>query len=101
MSLLIRGGTVVNADQSQRADVLCDGGVIRREHLPLSQRSHYVITDGGDQPNVVPSQASVWYYFREQSFDGVKRNFEIGNRIAEGATLIRVGTALFGARPAP
>ena len=29
MSLLIRGGTVVNADLSQRADVLCEGGVIR------------------------------------------------------------------------
>ena len=29
MSLLIRGGTVVKADQSQRADVLCDGGLIR------------------------------------------------------------------------
>ena len=28
MSLLIRGGTVVNADQSQRADVLCEGGQI-------------------------------------------------------------------------
>ena len=30
----------------------------RREHLPLQQRSHYVITDGGDQPNVVPPTAS-------------------------------------------
>jgi len=33
----------------------------RREHLRPEQRSHYVITDGGDQPNVVPSVASVWY----------------------------------------
>ena len=37
----------------------------RREHLRLSQRSHYLITDGGYQPNVVPQQASVWYYIRE------------------------------------
>ena len=37
----------------------------RREHLRLEQRSHYVVTDGGDQPNVVPRTASVWYYFRE------------------------------------
>ena len=29
----------------------------RREHLRLQQRSHYVITDGGDQPNVVPRNA--------------------------------------------
>ena len=32
----------------------------RREHLHPLQRSHYVIVDGGDQPNVVPSKASVW-----------------------------------------
>src|SRR5438034_9274217 len=41
------------------------GWNFRREHLRPQQRSHYVITDGGDQPNVVPSEASVWYYFRE------------------------------------
>ena len=40
----------------------------RREHLRLQQRSHYVITDGGDQPNVVPRTASVWYYFRETDY---------------------------------
>ena len=57
----------------------------RREHLRPEQRSHYVITDGGDQPNVVPSVASVWYYFREQTFDGIQRNYGIGNRIAEAA----------------
>jgi len=39
------------------------GWNFRREHLRLFQRSHYVITNGGDQPNVVPSNASVWYYF--------------------------------------
>ena len=33
----------------------------RREHLHPLQRSHYVIVDGGDQPNVVPSKATVWY----------------------------------------
>ena len=57
----------------------------RREHLPPEQRSHYVITDGGDQPNVVPSEAAVWYYFREQSFADIKKNYEIGNRIAQAA----------------
>jgi aminobenzoyl-glutamate utilization protein B len=34
------------------------GWNFRREHLRPEQRSHYVITDGGDQPNVVPSKAS-------------------------------------------
>jgi metal-dependent amidase/aminoacylase/carboxypeptidase family protein len=32
------------------------GWNMRREHLRPEQRSHYVITDGGDQPNVVPSR---------------------------------------------
>ncbi len=57
----------------------------RREHLRLSQRTHYVITDGGDQPNVVPSRASVWYYFRELDYDHIKELFEIGNTSAESA----------------
>ena len=35
------------------------GWNFRREHLRLQQRSHYVIPNGGDQPNVVPSRASV------------------------------------------
>ena len=35
-----------------------------REHLPLSQRLHYVILEGGEAPNVVPDRASVWYYVR-------------------------------------
>jgi len=43
------------------------GWNFKREHLYPSQRSHYVIVDGGDQPNVVPSKASVWYYFRERT----------------------------------
>ena len=61
------------------------GWDVRREHLRPQARSHYVIPDGGDQPNVVPSAASVWFYFREQSFAGIKRMFDIGNDIADGA----------------
>lgn len=64
------------------------GWEMRREHLRPEQRSHYVIKNGGDQPNVVPSQASVWYYFREQNFDDIIKNFEIGNRIAEAAAMM-------------
>jgi aminobenzoyl-glutamate utilization protein B len=61
------------------------GWDFRREHLRPEQRSHYVITDGGDQPNVVPQRASIWFYFREIGFDGIKKNFEIGNTIADAA----------------
>jgi aminobenzoyl-glutamate utilization protein B len=56
-----------------------------REHMEPTQRSHYVITDGGDQPNVVPSKSSVWYYFRERSYPKIMQMFEDGKRIAEAA----------------
>src|SRR5437763_2806435 len=64
------------------------GWNFRREHLPISQRSHYVITDGGDQPNVVPSTASVWYYFRQTTYNGIKDMWAAGDRIAKGAALM-------------
>ena len=60
---------------------------MRREHLPVTQRSHYVITNGGGQPNIVPGEASVWYYFREQSFDSIRSLYETGNKISEAAAM--------------
>ncbi len=59
----------------------------RREHLPISQRSHYIISNGGDQPNVVPGTASVWYYFRDQDFASIRNLYEIGNTISEAAAM--------------
>jgi aminobenzoyl-glutamate utilization protein B len=64
------------------------GWQYRREHLRLPQRSHSVITDGGDQPNVVPRRASIWYYFREIDQPNIKRMWEIGDKMAEGAALM-------------
>ena len=60
----------------------------RREHLRLQQRSHYVISDGGDQPNVVPPSASVWYYFRETTYPRIKEMLSIGERMAEAAAMM-------------
>jgi aminobenzoyl-glutamate utilization protein B len=60
----------------------------KREHLLTTQRSHYVITDGGDQPNVVPSKAAVWYYFRERTYPRIKTLFDAALKIAEGAALM-------------
>ncbi len=60
----------------------------RREHLRLNQRSHYVVVNGGDQPNVVPSEASVWYYFRELEYPKIKELFELGNKMANAATMM-------------
>ena len=57
----------------------------RREHLRLQHRSHYVVTNGGDQPNVVPRYAGVWYYFRETEYARIKELWDVGNQIADGA----------------
>ncbi|HEY6826651.1 MAG TPA: amidohydrolase [Gemmatimonadaceae bacterium] len=56
-----------------------------REHMEPAQRSHYVITDGGDQPNVVPSTAAIWFYFRERDYDRVTKMFEDAKTMARGA----------------
>ncbi len=64
------------------------GWNFKREHLETTQRSHYVISDGGDQPNVVPSKATVWYYFRERTYPKIKNLFENGIKIANGAAIM-------------
>jgi aminobenzoyl-glutamate utilization protein B len=64
------------------------GWNFRREHLRLSQRSHNVIVDGGDQPNVVPRTASVWYYFRETDYQHIKEMWETGDTIAKAAAMM-------------
>ena len=64
------------------------GWNFKREHLETTQRSHYVISDGGDQPNVVPSKAAVWYYFRERSYPRIKNLFDNGVKIANGAAMM-------------
>src|SRR5687768_5456880 len=60
----------------------------RREHLRLQHRSHYVVTNGGDQPNVVPSNASVWYFFRELDYSRIRGLHEIGNTISQAAAMM-------------
>ena len=64
------------------------GWNFKREHLRLAQRSHYVITNGGDQPNVVPPDASVWYYFRETDYDHIKEMWELGDTMAKAAAMM-------------
>jgi aminobenzoyl-glutamate utilization protein B len=73
------------------------GWNFRREHLPLRQRSHSVIVDGGDQPNVVPQTASVWYYLRELDYKGIKALWAVADSVAEGAALM-TGTTLLPTR---
>ncbi|MGE3273730.1 MAG: amidohydrolase [Vicinamibacterales bacterium] len=78
-----RGRSALDAVELMNA-----GWNYRREHLRIQQRSHYVITNGGDQPNVVPRNASVWYYFRETDYPHIKELWEIGDKMAEGAALM-------------
>jgi aminobenzoyl-glutamate utilization protein B len=58
-----------------------------REHMELTQRSHYVITDGGDQPNVVPSTAAIWFYFRERDPQRVSKLFDDAKQMARAAAM--------------
>ena len=69
------------------------GWNFRREHIRLPHRSHYVIQNGGDQPNVVPQNASVWYYFRELDYPHIKELWAIGDSVAAGAAMM-TGTTL-------
>ena len=69
------------------------GWNFKREHLYPTQRSHYVITDGGDQPNVVPSKAAVWYYFRENTIPRLRDMYDAGVEIAKGAAMM-TGTTM-------
>ena len=73
------------------------GWNFRREHLRLQTRSHYVIRNGGDQPNVVPPTASVWYYFRELDYPKIKELWAIGDSVAQGAAMM-TGTKLASER---
>jgi aminobenzoyl-glutamate utilization protein B len=69
----------------------------RREHLRLQHRSHSVIVDGGDQPNVVPTTASVWYYFREITYPQIKELWAVGDTVARAAAMA-TGTQLASSR---
>jgi len=58
---------------------------LMREHIPVESRVHYVITSGGEAPNVVPEFAEVFYYCRHPEMSQVKKNFEWLVSIAEAA----------------
>lgn len=69
-------------------ELMSVGWQYQREHLDPLQRSHHVIKNGGDQPNVVPSKASIWFYFRHVDYPRIMELYEKGNRIADGAAMM-------------
>ncbi len=58
-----------------------------REHVPADSRIHYVITRGGEAPNVVPAFAEVFYYTRHPEMQMVREIFDRVVKAAEGAAL--------------
>lgn len=59
-----------------------------REHVTPDVRLHYVITDGGEAPNIVPDKASVWYYVRALDRHTVDETYARLKDVAKGAALI-------------
>jgi aminobenzoyl-glutamate utilization protein B len=58
-----------------------------REHVPMETRMHYVITRGGEAPNVVPAFAESYHYVRHPDALVIKEIFERMIKTAEGAAL--------------
>ncbi len=59
-----------------------------REHIPMETRIHYVITQGGGQPNVVPDFAESWYYIRHPRIEEAARIYDWVIDCSKGAALM-------------
>ncbi len=59
-----------------------------REHVTEKVRMHYVITQGGDAPNIVPAEAEVWYFLRASEREELDQVAERVRKIAQGAALM-------------
>ena len=58
-----------------------------REHVRPTVRMHYVVTEAGDVPNVVPARARLWCWLRDSSHTGVDALLERARQMVEGAAL--------------
>lgn len=77
-----RGRSALDAVEAM--DVMVN---MMREHVPQETRIHYVITKGGEAPNVVPAFAEVYYYVRNPRRDNVKSIWDRIERAARGAAM--------------
>jgi aminobenzoyl-glutamate utilization protein B len=59
-----------------------------REHVIDQARMHYVITNGGGAPNVVPDDCEVWYFIRSPERHQVEELTERVRKVAQGAALM-------------
>ncbi len=79
-------GSPENGRSALDAVELMNVGVnFMREHTKEDARLHYVITNGGGAPNVVPPTATVWYFVRADRHEDVEYYFQWVRDIAEGA----------------
>jgi aminobenzoyl-glutamate utilization protein B len=62
---------------------------LMREHLPEPARIHYIITKGGDAPNIVPENAEVYYYVRHPQVEEMEK---IWDRVIKTAEAAAIGT---------
>jgi aminobenzoyl-glutamate utilization protein B len=60
---------------------------LMREHVPSNARIHYVITNGGKAPNVVPDYAEVYYYCRHPKRDVLTEMWSRIEKVSKGAAL--------------
>ena len=71
------------------AVILMDVGMAEyREHMKPQSMCQRVITQGGDQPNVIPKRSQVWWYFRGPTAEAAWSVFERAKKVAEGAALM-------------
>jgi aminobenzoyl-glutamate utilization protein B len=71
------------------AVILMDNGMAQlREHMRPGLTMHRAVTHGGEQPNVIPARAAVWWYFRGPTAESVDPVFQRAKEIAQGAALM-------------
>jgi aminobenzoyl-glutamate utilization protein B len=58
-----------------------------REHLPVTQRTHWVTLEGGEAPNVVPDRSSTWYFIRDMD-ENLEKHFQWVMDCVKGAALM-------------
>ena len=72
-------------------EAFATGVNLLREHMPETARVHYVVTGGGDAPNVVPARASVWVFTRGEDWPEEEQVFAHVEKIVQGADLMAWG----------
>jgi len=59
-----------------------------REHVKDDVRIHYIITEGGKAPNIVPEEAEVYYFIRAAKLDYLAEVVDRVRKVAEGAAMM-------------